>query len=609
MTVRYVDAVKGNNSFDGLTPETAKATYTAAYNASSDGDTVSLAKDQFHAPFTYYYPVIQKNNFKLTAHGTGSKAILDSLYYENKGTGGWFYEGSGVWSKAIGNTANSPRAMRVFTGSYNNGVLRSQRDPGTGRRRAVTSTADNVASIKANLNANDIWWPGASGTGYKLFMYTGSATQNPPEFYNGIAVLIYDGTSIGVGNNIFIRNCSNVIVEDIEAWGGIQSSFLATSGTSDANPLRNVKIRRCIAKYVYSGGFVIGPLSQDNALPRVEISNVVIEDCVGNTGTSPEEQEPTTAYNILSGATDMFQIIDGPKNCRIVRCVSINSFHVGFVLGATTFNSLKTDNCVIEDCYMYAAPWMTYARGMNTYGCTDNNFIRRCIFDGQSIQSQFSGAPLVTGNTWFNNRLSVRKPDDSGWLGISALVVRRNFPNAGNDRDVYFQPENIRILGNMVIDPVGVLITMETFAANSYGIAEPTFKDNTVTIVNNILFDRVSTYTESIRVYDRVTTVGKQRIEYNSFYRPNSTVKYARYSASGQLVLSNLNSASDCKNNILSDPQVDITDPTNPVLAKTSPCRRAGKWVAHVRDARGRPYMVPPTIGPVECTAQTLRVD
>jgi hypothetical protein len=620
MVNRYVDPVLGSDTFDGLYPEPMggtqgpKKTIKSLYPFTK-GDVLKLRSDRFHPSVTgYTYCTINVDNFKVEPYGTGAPPVIDGLYYEintpeNAAT--WVHEGDGVWGKKLGNaTGTSHLPYRMWVGARNTGFNWGDRDPGVAMSRTPDATANTLVAITAALKANatDIWHPSNSTLGYKTYVYTGSTTVSPPEFYNGLAFLVSDGATIGAGSGVIVQHCRNVIVDSIGIWGGTGTPLLATSGTSSLIPTRDVTFVNCFSKYTLTGSGKVGPAGDNNTNPRTEISNILYFGCTGDAGSSAQEQEKTTAYGKISGFMDMFQFVDGVKNCLAYKCKAINSFHVGFVMGGTNLNSLWTDNCGFEECETFSDEWSTYNRACATYNTNPTCFIRNCIFDGQNVTSQFSGAATISGNIWKNMRLSPRKPDASGWIGISALFFTRGLTAMGNDRYVYMVPTGLKIVNNLVIDPYGVPINLETFNSDtgSTGLPEPYILPNTLTIANNIIYDRKNPKAYSVAVTERFTLIGKQNIHNNIFYRgEGQTAKYARINGSGQITLYDLNASPDCFDNLITDPLIDLTDVNNPVLMKTSPCRRAGAWVTHARDRKGRPFMIPPTIGPLEYAGKT----
>lgn len=588
----YCDSDRPDNTGDGLSPATAKKTPAAAYAITADGDMLLYRSDRFYDPTNGFFPVVRRNNFTVTTYDTGAKPCFDSLRYELAGATGWAHEGSGVWSKAFGNGLT----RRVFVGATNTGNRRGQRNPGTGMRRAKNATQNTIESIIANLNADDIWWSSDATLGWRLFIYTGSTTVAPPDFYNGLAIVMADGATTGAYAAVQVQECSNVLIENIESWGSANVAFLVTSSTASVAPVNNVTIRNCVAKYMYLGAAQVRPAGENNTLPRVPISNVLLDGIVGDSATNPLEQEPSMSYTHLVNM-DMFSFLDSVTNCRAVNCVSINSFHVSFALGAYTQTSFMPEHTGFENCYMFSDSWNTYTRGATTYGCAPSCYIRRCYFDGQNVRSQLSGSVYFALNTFVNMRLSARSSAPrSGVIGIGAELYNRSFDGVGNLRYMYVVPTGIRIVNNLFVDPQGIPITMETFDAYGYPVPDPTFPDNCVTIANNILLDRAArAENEWLLVNDRSSPVGKQNLWGNVVFKGDGQ-PVARARRGGTYY--NLNTFVGELENLPNDPLVNLTDLNAITLGTTSPCLRAGSF-AGIQPFEDDPmFSSRPTIGP-----------
>jgi hypothetical protein len=622
---------------DGLTPATAKKYLGSAYNAAAaSGGVVLMRRDRFYSNQTGgYHPVIRKQYFTLGTYGEGPPPVIDSFNWEMPGSplaAGWALEspGSGIWSKTY--PANAV-AKRLFVGGYNNGNRYALRNPGVAMRKIRAIASATFANIKAAMGPADIWYaPKDAIASPKVYVYTGSDTIGPVEKYNGLCWNMTNGTTgvegtarIGIsGPAVQVQSSIDVLVMGVESWGCDVHSFTATSNTTDPLPCKNIVFKNCTARYMYSGGLKAMPVPENSLTPRVEISDILFEDCYCDSGSSPQEQEPTTAYGWLAGGMDMMVAYDKVKNVLFRRCTSVNSWHVAFVMGVYGFNSQKSDNCGFENCYAYWDEYMSYARGASTNRCMPNCFIRNCVFDGQNVRSQFVGSAVVSGNLWINNRIAARKPDVSGWMYTGAeLLERTGYTNVGRERFIYVVPEDLWVVNNIVVDPVGVPIVIENFVLYNKTdpentgqlLPEPVIAENTVNILNNVIYDRASKEAEgvleSVSIVERILPIGRQNIHNNVVYGGTSKPAplLGKWNNAGQVMYTPLNESEHCLGtNLFVDPLIDWTDKFNPKMAKNSPCRRAGKVTRKpLRDMRGRPFMVPPTIGALEYTGGSYR--
>jgi len=596
MATICADSVNGVDTNSGTQALPVK-TWDRAVALAASGDTILLKRDcSFDPSGGFFDAIASKDNITVDAYGTGGLPVLDGLTYENSGATGWAHEGAGVWSKLFGNGASATsRVKRLWTGANKAGNLRTQRTVGTARRRAKTPSADDLASITANLDNDDIWWPSQGAMGYKLYVYTGSTTVNPPTFYNGLALLAGDQATVGAQTCLLLRQCSNVLVQNIEAWGANSTAFVAQSSVNDTAPTANITFRNCVAKYFYTGGFRAAPAGDNSALPKVEVSNVLFTGCVADMGTSPQEQEPDNTYNYLINAPDAFAFRDNATNCRAEYCTSINSMHVAFTMGAYVDNRYPTDNCGFYRCKAFWDTWHTYGRACTTYPTTPSSYIIECDFDGQTICSQLNGAPFVYRNVWRNMRLTNTRVGVSHAIAITAELLYRSGSSAlGDDAYIRNVPTGVRLVENMFVDPVGHIIRLSTFNPYNYPVPEPVIADGTVEFINNICYHRASS-AAWFQVNQSGEPVGVQLFQNNDVFTGAGNPAPVALIAGVEMAL---NAAPGCAANIDLDPQVDFSNPTRATLALSSPCRGAGKFTRAPADMRQyrRPNIGPETI-------------
>lgn len=606
MATLYADSVNGLDSNSG-TQALPKRTWGAMVAAATSGDTLLFKRDCCFGPTNGFFATINlKNNITIGNYGTGDLPVLDSLTYELADATGWNHEGNGIWSKLFGTGANSnSRVLRLWTGATNTGNLRTQRSTGTAMRRAKSATADNLTSITANLSATDIWWPSNSGLGYKLYVYTGSTTIAPPAFYNGLTLLVRDASTVGAFNSILLRQVNGVVIDGIESWGSGATAFLAQSEVADTVPTTNIVIRNCVAKYWYAGAFKAAPWAQNSALPRVECSNVLLQNCFSDSMTSASEQEPDVAtYNYLINVQDAFSFLDSAKNCRAEYCTSVNSMHVGFTMGAYSNTTLLTDQSGYYKCKAYFDPWHAYCRGVTVYNCTDSCYVQECTIDGQNVCSQINGSPYVYSNVWKNLRLCPSKTGVSHCIAITAELLNRSgsYPAQGNDSYVRNEPHNVRLVKNVFIDPVGPVITMVTFNAYGFPVPEPVIADDTVHCLDNIAIHTAQPSTSWLQTTNRSSAVGKQNYRNNAVFTGSGNPA-ATVSLNGTIYA--VNAAPGHSENITADPLLDTSNPNALSLSPASPCRYRGGYRA-IEYSDDRRSQVAPNIGPIKFSAISI---
>lgn len=593
MATYYVDSVNGLNSNPGTQAQPFQ-TWGKGVSSLADGDTLRLKRDCCFGPGGgFYASVSQLDGITITDYGTGGLPVLDSLTYENSDATGWTHEGAGVWSKLFGNGANgNSRTKRLWVGASNSGNLRTQRVVGTAMRRAKAPEADTLADITANLNADDIWRPSQGALGYKLYVYTGSTTVNPPSFYSGLALLVGDQATIGAYPAVLLRACSNVLVENIESWGSSSTAFVVQSNVADTLLTENIVIRNCAAKYFYTGAFKAAPATENSTAPKVPVKNILITGCLADLGTSAQEQEPDNTYNYLINAPDAFSFTDLAINCRAEYCTSINSMHVAYTMGSYADNRYKPDNCGFYRCKAFWDTWHTYGRAVTTYPTEPSCYVIECDFDGQTVRSQINGAPYIYRNVWRNMRVTNTRVGVSQAINITAeLLYRSNVPALGNDAYIINVPTGVRIYENMFVDPMGPVLALTSFTpVGTKPVPEPVIEAKTVEFSNNICYHRgadVPWY--QVEMFGE--TIGVQTVQNNNVF--TGTNPAPRAWVDGTTFA--LNAAPGCAANISADPLVDMSNPTKLTLSLASPCRGSGKFSKAPFDKR---RYKKPDIGP-----------
>lgn len=494
MTIIHVDSLLGSDSNPG-TESLPKLTVKAAETAATVFDKVALRAGRCYSPVNGYFPRLQKNGLTLCAYGlpdglsfTDSEIwdhypILDGLTYENSNATGWTYEGDGVWSK----TFASAKAKRVWFGAVNTGVLITQRVIGTAYRRTPDATADNLTAIKAALNNADRWHPAGSALGWKLYIYTGSATLSPPAYYDGLAILIADGATIGAQEGVYITQSVGAQAQNIHVRGAFGDSARIASLSSDTILTDEAIIQECLASYTGAANvFSIRTSGLNNTDPRKKISRSYIVDTKADSKTSQYEQEPSSAYSNLA-TMDMYVITGNAEDCHIQDFEAINSAHVGAAMGGQEFS--EPVNCSIKYGHIKFDNWITYGRGLASSRMT-SSVINACHVEGQNVRSQFADGHIV-GNLWTNMRASIRKPTTDEWAAVECYA----YDYGGADGPYRYEvrkPRDLRIEHNTVILPIaspGAYPLLLTTYGSAYPISDPnpSIDLNTVKVRNNIV--------------------------------------------------------------------------------------------------------------------------
>lgn len=597
MATIYVDASQPDDSGNGLTPAAAKRTPRAAQQIASAGDKILLKTGYCYAPssagaFMFFSGV---SNVEIGTYGTASeKPILDALSYENPGAPGWTYVSDGVWKK----TFAAFYIRRLWVGSTSLGNLINQRVVGTAKRRATgnemksTSANPSEAAIIAALNQSNIWFGGGSATSYALYVYTGTASADPPRYYGGLAFIQSDGVSVGAVTGIHVENQVGIYAHDLHFRGNGGTGIRLQAQNSNVRDVADCLFEDCIVTHPYQGAFASRISGQLNPVRRCKGSTVRRIYC--DYSTHPDEQEPDTSYSYLSGISDLFNLSDGSVAITVEGCTAINSAHIGLVVGSTAMATTPPIGCRILNNKVRYDEWQTYGRGLACFDADASTLFAGNLIDGQNTRSQLAGSGKVIGNVWTNLRDSVRKPGVGQWIAIESYIYDSLTPGIGNERYIKINPKNLLIAHNTAYGPKDAAIAFHFFSS-TLGPANNSFDSASVTIVNNIVHSPASQFIATHEAPGK--TLGQQLIMANCVYNKVTGDNKIEWRGTNYKI----NSAPGCINNAEIDPQLDT-------LYRPSEARliRTGVYLGG-SDFYGRQFYNPPNIGAVEDQSATPR--
>jgi hypothetical protein len=223
-----------NDPFDSQAAAIAAATAAEAI--------VNLKRGYIYAPVGTESAVLRMQSkapagfLRLQAYGD---AELPPTFFAGTnmlpGDAGWTYVGDGLWVKALSDNAGfaSPIIMRLYVGGSRPTGPTSGRTLGTGYSFGVakpmyalfkeSTQAEVLAEVGTyGLRVPRMWMytTGAIGGNGLLYVWTGSATVDPPTYYDGITVVGSNGIYGQVGGwgrtyGSLMYNCSRVEVHDV----------------------------------------------------------------------------------------------------------------------------------------------------------------------------------------------------------------------------------------------------------------------------------------------------------------------------------------------------------------------------------------------------------
>lgn len=516
--------------------------------------------------------------------------------------------GGHVWSIIIG---TEQPVVRVFAGARNTGVLLSQRTIGEGLGTTPDSVGDVYAQIAAALSRKDAWHGAGSALGYKLYVWTPSANDEPTMYYGGFAVLQYGLGTTGFDVGILIssnaaNHAQDVLVQDIDVIGAVGSPVRISGNASDNRVVSNIRVERVNGYLLYNSGVVTRQgISAANIASGISVvRDVRVRSCVMDNTLFPAEEELTRAYGHFTGA-DMFVIFDNVDNVVYEDCIAINPRHSGFAMGNYSASSTWTKRSGFRRCKSIATAGNSYARGFAISMTDDTCFVDQHVNDGMNVASQAIGSVSITNVVYKNTRPPIRMADlpdpANNHLSIYSNIVDRGTAGIGNERYIYSYPINVRVLNNSfgpLPSPGSPVIKIAAYGgipAGSTGLSPAQFPSGTVTLSNNLMLDtnpaRASRPILSTEV-DANVTLGDIVFDSNAVYKGGEvpTVMYRGTTYP-------LNSAPGFVSNLTADPRVD----KNLRPMRGSPLIASGKVLGRLmRDTTGRERPARSTIGAFE---------
>lgn len=592
MTAIYVDATMPDDTGNGLTTGTAKRTPRAAQNLSVAGDIILVKTGLCYAPsgglFMFFSGV---SNVTIDSYGTASdKPMFDGLTYENPGAAGWTYISDGIWKKTFGPTF----IRRLWVGSRSSGSLITQRVLGDAKRRATgvalltgAPTAPNPlteAIVLPTLSTHDIWFGAGAALSYALYVYTGTAAIDPPTYYDGLAFIQADNSTVGGINGIYVENQTYIHASNIHFRGMGAYGIRLAAQNSNTRDVANCLFEDCTVTAPYQGAFlsrITGQLS-----PTRRVTGTTARRIYCDYESSPDEQEPDVTYGYLSGASDLFSISDGSIGITVEGCTAINSSHNGLVIGSAAMRTTPPIGSRLLYNTVFYDLWQTYGRGISTLD-GEQGIVSGNKIINQNTRSQLQGAARIIGNVWYNLRPSVRKPIVGQWVAIESYMYPGFQSGLSAEGYIRINPIAMVISNNVVYGPPELTAIIMNYFQTPIGDAGHTFSAGAVTVQNNIIYLPTGKFVTTMEETGK--TIGQQTFTNNTIY--NATVGDSKFT--WRLTNYTINAAPGASGNNERHPHLDYNHLPGDVLMRT------GGVAIEGRDYYGKEFQTAAPIGAV----------
>lgn len=492
MAIIYVDASRPNDTGDGLSEGAAKRTIRAARNIAANGDTIKIKRGYCYEPTNgYFFPALTSFNggsLTITDYGSGDLPIWDGLTYEPASAADWTYvAGSGgVWKKVFA----AWYVRRVFADSSSGGILIADRAIGAGLRRcpvgtpAITSIAQNEseANIVAALQSfqfNAPWAPGGATTSYALYMWTGSDSIQPPDYFNGLAFVQANGSSVGSISGIEIQDMDGVLVENQHFRGIVTAGVAIYADNADAGDTNDIVIQDCDVTHFWGYGIRVRRTSE--LAPTWVAKNGVLRRLNVDTYYRADEQELTQGEAVMS-AWDGIQFNNGTDTWLVEDCVITDAGHGAMSVDGSASSLSVPRNITFRDNTCVFNGSHSYARGLLSINCSGVVFSQNTITN-QNVRSQVAGETTVDGNIWENCRTSIRKSGTDQWIACESYYYDNESGLGDSVRYIPVWPTNVQIINNRVSGSFTTELVNLMSYDSSYGT--PLWPANSVEFRNN----------------------------------------------------------------------------------------------------------------------------
>lgn len=433
MAIYCADSQLGNNANSGVynaagaTPDlkwaNAKQSLAAAWAVMSPGDTLYTRIGSRFAPLAgegrVMVSYVNKSNITIEAiarypsdltevfpwdwrKGLGGAdydvtwwrgAGFDNMPWDPPNAGGWAHVGDGgangpigTWRKSFG--ASAPGAS---SGEHYLRVFRDSTLSSDGTRLSHMRVGDGLANAmsKSQLNTRDCWYTAVNGDGTTanddyLYMYTGSATVSPDQFFGGLTMLHNAAstaqTSGGGARSFVVRNATGVRIKNLLSIGATSGGFGCSSPTALPN-IEDIIFENCVSLCC---GF--RAIRNDFTFGFPCAGRVKYLNCVSISNLGQNEQL-LVAANDHRAAFEAMEITDYAKGVVIINPTVVDSFHGAFSITAASMALAPVDSGVIGG----KVRWSSRSTDGHGFALTRATrcFILGTEFDGCPTSSHF----------------------------------------------------------------------------------------------------------------------------------------------------------------------------------------------------------------------------
>jgi len=309
MATYYVDPVSGDDANTGTLLSAPCRTMKRAYTqAGTSGDRIRMAESCYHiggnmleglanGDRSWFGSTVTKANLIIDSYDAGygiDRPVLDGLAHTIPGDESWTHVSGGVWRLVPTGATNA--ALRLWIGTGGSGKLLTQRSIGTPMARLSNPTPSVIgtyytteAGVIAALTSSRMWYSVTNANEfasypYALYVWTGSETASPSDYYGGVA-WVQPGVS---ADGFYARNAGgNLLVRNL-VLRGVGGAFGVGAGNNTTSDLAGAMFENVLCESYGQRAF----RSSSGATYRTK--SVVFSRCEANARTGATE-EPDAA--------------------------------------------------------------------------------------------------------------------------------------------------------------------------------------------------------------------------------------------------------------------------------------------------------------------------
>lgn len=537
------------------------------------------------------------------------------------GDSGWVLVGDGLWKKPLDNNAKTDlqESMRLYVGGSRLTGPVSNREGGTGysygtaRARFAllgdVTDVDVLAEIGSmGSTAPRIWTyaAAAGGASGALYVWTGSNTQDPPTFYDGITLVGTNGKTdangFGRTYGIGLYGSSNVVVSEADSI----FAPAALRAVAQSAAVANSGFEHCGSLAFGGSGLLLEGSATGTA------TNFFARDCVVDAvATYDEDWDFRDKYSApfiywLNARQDAITLGRWTDSATLERVQCIDGYHGNLFVGSqSSSGSQTTVNARVTDC-LVAGTGRLYGAGCNVSGLGAGNvatFTRlRCHDVVYFFSRTGSGKAVWDDSLFYNGVKPYAAYDATAGLYVNTVPGMIIYPQSAGYGTM--EAGCVTLNRCSVLQPYGFMININRDDSALSTIPAGAFVISDSLLVDTKWINDPAARTFNPGVYDKTgvsVVMGKTQVPAGALVVSNS---YFYTGAAGQPRVSyenpNTNNKSFADSAYITgalneaDPKVDPIG--RPLIG--SPLLDAGTSAAtRRRDVEGKQRPNPPSIG------------